>query len=346
MAISKEQLDEFKDRVLGAKRPLFFYDDDADGLCSYLLCYKARGDGLGVRVHGSASVTIDLLRKVEENIPDIIVILDKPYAEQAFIDAVSVPVLWLDHHEPQKPEGVTYLNPRIDDDEDNKSTSYWVYKALGRKEDLWLAAIGNITDWQITEVAAEFMKKYPELLKKASTPPEAMYSEPFCTLTRLVQFNLKGDSTEVRTAIKILSRIDSPEELLEHTTPRAKLLYKRYEKISREYGKYFAEASKAAGKDELLFHSFTRMETSLLSELSNQLLYEHPDKVIFLTRQHNGENKLSIRSSKHDVASAVKAAMEGVRGNAGGHTFACGGNINSDDFPKFLEAFKVALNLE
>jgi single-stranded DNA-specific DHH superfamily exonuclease len=282
--------------------------------------------------------------------PDLVVILDKPYADQAFLDEIHVPVLWLDHHEPQRPgqTNVTYLNPRIHDDADNRSTTYWVWKSLGREQDLWLAAVGNISDWQVTEVAQQFSEQYPDLLAPVTSAPQALYdSKAFGELCRIVQFNLKGDSSDVRTAIKILSRVESPHELLEHTTPRAKLLWKRYEYVNKEYVKLLDAAHKSAGEGPLLFHVFARLEISLLSELSNQLIYEYPQKIVFLAREHNGDHKLSIRSVECDIAAAVKAAMadSGARGNAGGHQHACGGNIKSEDFPKFLASFKAHLGL-
>jgi single-stranded DNA-specific DHH superfamily exonuclease len=350
MALSPEQLQEFRTRVLEAKRPLFFYDDDGDGLCSYLLCLRARsGDSQGYRVHASAAVTADLVRKVDEVQPDLIVILDKPYLEQAFVDAVSCPIIWLDHHEPQSLAGfggrVTYFNPRVADDADNRCTTHWAWHALGREEDLWLAAIGVIGDWQLTDVAQAFSAAHPDLLGPVATAPQAMYEQPFGVLTRLVQFNLKGDSSDVRTAIKILARVETHTELLLHKTPRAKLLWKRYEKINREYERLLVEVRTSASDKPILLHVFGELAISLISELSNQLIHEYPDKIIFLARSHNGEHKLSIRSASVPVAPAVKTALvtSGARGNAGGHTLACGGKILDEDFPKFYEAFVAAL---
>jgi single-stranded DNA-specific DHH superfamily exonuclease len=350
MGIPQEQLDDFRQRVLASKRPLFFYDDDADGLCSYLLCFHAReGQALGIRVHSSAALTADYARKIEENQPDLVVVLDKPYIEQQFLEQVNVPLLWLDHHEAQKklPANVTYYNPRVGDDADNRSTTYWVWKALGRPQDLWIAAVGNISDWQITSVAEEFWKQHPEILSPVGSAPEALFSDKhkFGTLARIVQFNLKGDSAEVRTAIKILSRIESPNELLEHTSPRAKLLFKRYQNVERQYQKMLQEARRSAGAGRLLHHVYGHLETSLLSEVSNQLIYEYPEKIVFIAREHNGEIKLSIRSATVPVVEAVRSALDGLRGNAGGHTHACGGNLKAEDFPVFFRRFSEKMGL-
>ncbi len=164
MAILPAQLAAFKERVLAAKRVIVFYDDDGDGLSSYLLLYRARGGDngstIGVRVHASASVPAEFaLRKIEENGGDLVVILDKPYAEQALLESCPLPIFWLDHHEPQtaavaSAKETTYFNPRVEDDKDNRCTTHWVWHALGRPEDLWIAALGSISDWQMTDIAA------------------------------------------------------------------------------------------------------------------------------------------------------------------------------------------------
>ncbi len=340
MAIPPEQLQHFKATVLGAKRPLIFYDDDADGLCSYLLCLRARGgEGIGARAQHTVPLEMGL-RKIEENAPDLVVILDCATVDTQFLDRCPVPILWLDHHEPQKAKHaqLTYLNPRLSDDTDNRSTTHWVWHALGREEDLWIAGIGSISDWQLTDVAHAFWNKYPDILQPVETPPQAMFgAHPFAELLRIVQFNLKGDSTDVRTSTKIFTRIESPHELLQHSTPRAKLLYKRYQIVDKEYQKLLRQARAGVVEgSKVLYALFSQVEISLLSEVSNCMLYEHPDKLIFLARAHNGDVKLSLRGEHWDIAAAVKAAMqEGIRGNAGGHMHACGGNIKGEDFPRF-----------
>ena len=355
MAIPLEQLALFRERVLAAKRVIIFYDDDGDGLSSYLLCYRARGGDngstIGVRVHASASVPTDFaLRKIEENGGDLVVILDKPYVEQSLLESCPLPILWLDHHEPQtkavaSAKDTLYLNPRIESDADNRCTTYWVWHALGKPEDLWIAAIGSISDWQMTDIADAFRAKHPELLGDAQEAPQALFDQPFGTLAALMQFNLKGESGEVRAAIKVLGRIESLEELTGRVTSRSKLLWKRYEAMHREYDKLLSAAKRSVTDDPVLFHVFRDVEISFTGELSNRLLHDHPDKIIFLARDESGDVKLSVRSVHVPVAPAVKQALatSGARGNAGGHANACGGKITSEDFPKFYEEFRRAM---
>lgn len=355
MAIPPDQLEAFKDRVLAAKRAIVFYDDDGDGLSSYLLLYRARGGDngstIGIRVHASAIVPTEFaIRKIEENGGDLVVILDKPGVEQALLETCPLPILWLDHHEPQTKavagaKETTYLNPRVGDDKDNRCTTYWVWHALGREQDLWLAALGSISDWQMTDIADAFRVQHPELLGDATDAPHALFDQPFGTLAALLQFNLKGESGEVRAAIKTLGRIESLEELIERKTARSKLLWKRYEAMRYEYDKLLAQILRSLTEDPVLFHMFKDVETSFTGELSNRLLHEHPDKITFLARDESGDVKFSVRSASTPIVAALKKALEasGARGNTGGHSLACGGKINSEDFPKFYEEFRRAM---
>ena len=48
--LTNKQIEEIKEHLEKAQNPLFFYDNDADGLCSFLLLrrYLGRGKGVGV----------------------------------------------------------------------------------------------------------------------------------------------------------------------------------------------------------------------------------------------------------------------------------------------------------
>ena len=110
--IPKKKLKEMREYLQKAENPLFFYDDDPDGLCSYLLFKKFINKGKGIIVKSVPILDERFARKVKEYSPDVVFILDMPDVTQDFIDKVSVPIVWLDHHQPVKRKGVHYYNPR------------------------------------------------------------------------------------------------------------------------------------------------------------------------------------------------------------------------------------------
>src|SRR3989344_6011086 len=100
MALSKEQLNEIREFLAKAERPLFFYDDDADGLTAFVLLRKKAGKGYGIAIKRGIDEEALLSRKIFEISPDVIFFLDKPNLPQNIIDSFRVPVVWIDHHQP------------------------------------------------------------------------------------------------------------------------------------------------------------------------------------------------------------------------------------------------------
>ncbi|MDP3698040.1 MAG: hypothetical protein Q8R47_00485, partial [Nanoarchaeota archaeon] len=96
------QITVLQEALQNAKNPLFLYDADADGLCSFLLLYRIHKEGKGIRVSASSTIDSQFITKVQEISPDAIFVLDIPMMEQQFVDAVKVPIFWIDHHQPQQ----------------------------------------------------------------------------------------------------------------------------------------------------------------------------------------------------------------------------------------------------
>ena len=82
---------------------------------------------------------------------------------------------------------------------------------------------------------------------------------------------------------------------------------------------------------------------ALTSDLSNEVLFENPDKFIIIGREKSGEMKCSLRSSKYKVLPALEKALTKVKGYGGGHLHACGANIDKNDFEKFTEIIRKQL---
>ena len=82
-----------------SENPLFLYDDDPDGLCSYLLLRKYLGRGKGMVVKTAHFVNSSLIKVVRTYSPDKIFILDVAKVSQDFVDKINIPIIWIDHHD-------------------------------------------------------------------------------------------------------------------------------------------------------------------------------------------------------------------------------------------------------
>lgn len=343
--ISKKQIDQIKEELDYCKRPLFFFHDDPDGLCSFLLLYKYVREGKGIVIKSSPKVDSTFLPKVKEYGPDKIFVLDIAMVNQDFLDAVDVPVIWIDHHDPVERTGVKYFNPRLENQKDNTPVSYYCYQATQRENDLWLAICGIVGDWFMLPLSKEFSKRYPDLLpEKVTRPEKVLFSTKLGELIKILSFILKGSTSEVMKCIRIMTRIEDPFEIMNQTTPRGKYIYKRAMLVKDEYDKMLKEAMKAE-KGEIIVYIYTEGKYSFTKELSNELLFQNPNKVILVCREKSGEMKCSLRSGlKIILPPILERSLKDIDGYGGGHEHACGTCMKKEDFKQFTENLREEMN--
>ncbi len=337
--LTKNEVKTLREELDTAKNPLFFYDDDPDGLCSFLLLYRIHRLGKGVIVKAAPKVDAKFLRKVEENNPEKIFILDIPIVEQDFVNEAKKPIFWIDHHDPLKVKNVKYYNPRKKKPDIYLPTSRMAYQIANNKNDLWLATVGCLADWHMPNFIDEFIEKYPELLPEKKDLNDAVYQQPIGKLVRIFSFLLKGQLYEVNKCIKILSRIKSPDEILEQKTSQGKFLYKRFKHVDEKYQNLIKTAKKKVTKSKLLLFFYTENQWSFTADLANELTNLYPDKVVLIARNKSGKMKCSLRA-KFPIKKALEKALVGIDGYGGGHENACGTVVDENDWDKFLKKFK------
>ncbi len=335
--IPKNKLLEIKNFLEKSENPLFFFDDDVDGLCSYIPLKKHIDRGNGIIVKTSPNLTIDFLSKVDYYKPDTIFILDKPLVDQEFIDKINVPILWIDHHMPIERKGIHYYNPRLKDKKDSRPTSYWCYKVV--KENLWIAMIGCIGDYFLPEFIKEFSKKYPRLIKKINLD-EIKFKSELGKLIKMCSFMLKGKTSEANKFIELFYNVKDPYEILDKKTKRGELIYEKFEKINKVYTKILDDALKSVTNERLLLYIYHSPKITFNKELANELIYKFPNKIVIVGREKNNVMRLSLRSRKIILPRILDMALKGLNGSGGGHEYACGVNIVKEDFPKFIERLK------
>jgi len=341
--LQEKDVIKIREELDNCSNPLFLFDDDPDGLASFLLLYRYKGAGYWSFIKASAELGEEYLNKVFESRTDKIFVLDKPIVSQDFIDNAKVPIVWIDHHPPVERDNVKYFNPRKYDYNDYSSTSRICYEVV--KQDLWIAMTGITGDWQLTELAEEFHNKYPELYPdNIKRPEDALFGTKTGKLVRIFSFILKGKTSEIKKCIKHLIAIKSPYEILEKKTKEGKYVYERFEKVEKEYNKLLKEAKECASKDKVLLYAYTELHTSFTSDLSNELLYLYPDKFVIVCRQKSGEMRCSLRYSNARIQPILdKAFNAGVKGYGGGHDHAVGANIKEEDFERFLEVIRESI---
>lgn len=339
MSLKKEEIAQIRKEIEESKNPLFFFHDDPDGLCSFLLLYNIKKEGHGVILKIPPEMGPEFLKKVEYYDPDKIFILDKAKVSQEFIDGAKRKVIWIDHHGPYKRENVLYFNPRIHNPKNNTPVSYMCYEIAQKK--LWLGVIGAIGDWFMPPKIEEFRKRYLDLVPiKTKRPEEIYFSTKLGKMVKIFSFILKGDNREAMKCVKILTRINEPYEILEQKTASGKYVYKRYEKINKTYEGLLNHALSKVTDKQLLLYIYDDTVMSFTADLSNELIYKFPEKIILVGRKKGDEIKFSMRSTELLLPPFIDKILQGIEGYGGGHEHACGICIKERYFDVFLDNLK------
>ena len=340
--LTAQEVEFLQKELEKAKNPLFIYDGDADGLCSFLLLYRKFKKGKGFIVKTSSTVDVSVMRKVDEVNPDIIIVLDMPLMQQEFVDKAKRPIFWIDHHPVQKLQQVHYYNPRLKDALAYIPTTRMAYQVSNDPQDLWIATIGCLADWHMPDFVEEFIQQYPQLLQEKKDLADAIYKNPVGQLIKMVFFLLKGKHQDAVKCINILTRITSPQEILQQETAQGKLLWKRFQYINEKYNALLIKAKEGITRDKLISFAYEDNQWSFTSELSNELSALYPKKFVLVFRRKGTEVKCSLRG-KTPVLPALEKALVGIDGHGGGHPQACGIVVKEHDWERFLNNLKEEL---
>jgi single-stranded DNA-specific DHH superfamily exonuclease len=340
--IPKKQLEQIKEELVYCKRPIFFFHDDPDGLCSFLLLYRFVGAGKGVAVKAVPRLTKDIFaKKAEEYGADKIFVLDLSEIEEDFVRAVKSPIIWIDHHDPVKLQGVKYFNPRVQNRDEYSPVSYWCYKVLER--DLWIATVGCIGDAFIPPFFGKFVEQYPGLADiKTNDVLKIIYETELGKLVRIFSFSLLGSTKQTNKVMKVLTRIQTPYEILSQSTNQGKFIYKQFLNVQDEYQRIMAEAKKVKSDKNVFFFTY-KSSTSLTKDIANELTYLKRDTVIIVGREKSGELKLSLRWTKN-IKTPLQKALKHVQGYGGGHEKACGAVIKAADAETFISVIREEIS--
>lgn len=341
--LTEKEISRIKDELINCKRPIFFFHDDADGLCSFLLLYRYIKEGKGVIVKSKPSVDAKFAKKVIDYEADKVFVLDIALMEQEFVDAIKRAVIWIDHHSPIELDKVVYFNPRKHKKEIIYPVTNICYDIV--QQDLWIAMVGCVADWCLPAFKNEFCEKYPELLDKGIIDPgKAIFESKLGQLTKIFNFVLKGTSKEAMECVKILTRIQDPYEILKCEASQGKFVYKRFEKINKMYDSILHDVMIRVKKDDrFIVYTYLDNKMSFTGELANELLYKYPDKIIIVGREKSGEIRMSLRSSQIKLPERINNALVGLEGYGGGHEYACGASVKKEQFELFVDRIKKSV---
>lgn len=345
--LTKEQIIEIRNHLENSKNPLFFFDNDPDGLCSFLILRRYLGRGNWAVVKSSASVTKGYFKKVEEFNPDYIFVLDKPKIDQDFLELAkqkSIPIIQIDHHVVDEPHAENYYNPQLIT-KTNEPVSELCYRITNRKEDLWLACTGSISDCYLPDFIKDFEKNNSDLLDfNYKTAFDVLYNTKLGKVSMLMSFGLRDTTSNVHSMIRFLLNAKNAYDLFEENS-KTKSFLSKFDKINKKY-KLLLEKAEKFKRDRIIFFSYSS-EIGLNRDLSNELMYKYPNKVIFIAFISGNRCNISLRWEKGDIRTPTMKAIEGLENaSAGGHEHAPGAVISTDQLSQFKENLYKELGIK
>ncbi len=339
--LTKKQVHEIREHLECSQQPLFFFDNDPDGLCSFLILQRYLGRGKGVPIRSFPELSEEYFRKVHELNADYIFILDKPIVSDSFLKKAeehNIPIVWIDHHSLGDfyiPDYVNYYNPLFNKTKSQEPVTAICYQISRKKDDLWLAVAGSIADSFIPDFYKDFIKKYPDLAINKKNPFDIFYKSEIGRMARIFSFALKDRTTNVVKMMKFLMQVKNPYEVLEENA-KNRTMHQRYGQINSKYTLLIEKAVKNLGeKDKLLFFQYGG-DLSISSDLANELSYMFPKKIIVTVYVKGVKANISMRgkNAKNIFLEAIKG-IDNARG--GGHDEAVGGQMKTGDLEKFRE---------
>jgi single-stranded DNA-specific DHH superfamily exonuclease len=346
--LTKKEVSEILEHLEKAQNPIFYYDNDCDGLCAFLLFRRFLGRGYGVAVRSYPELDASYLKKAEQLRADYIFIVDKPVVAEEFLegaDKMQIPVVWIDHHDMnagdftklERFKNLHIYNPAVRKEKTNEPTSYLAYNITGRKEDIWIALMGCIADHYMPDFVSEFSKRYPEFWNKEMEKPfDVYYKTEIGRIAVALNFGLKDSVSNVVKLQSFLISCKGPNEIfleMEMNKP----FRTKYADIKKKYDILLKEAKESeSGKVVYLIYGG---ELSISADLANELSYLYPGKYILVAYKKGSITNLSMRGKN------VKTALEKVlktleNATGGGHKDAVGARIRTEDLERFKNSFE------
>lgn len=345
--LTKKQLSEIRAHLEKAQNPVFLFDNDLDGLCSYALLRKFLGRGKGVAIKSHPDIDARYAKRVQELGGDYVFVLDRHSLGKDFVQEIAslqLPIVWIDHHdavlENYEYSNLYYYNPIKNKRKSNEPTTYLCYSAVQRTEYLWLALVGCIADHYAPNFADEFGERYPEFwAKNIKEPFQALYTTGIGRLSMALSFGLKDSISHVVELQNFLIGCSGPADLERELDSNSAFALK-YKEVLKKYSSLLDAAKLSVADTHLIFNYSGNL--SISSDLSNELSYLFPKKYICVAYSSGPLTNISLRGKE------VKKILESLLPNfpgatGGGHKNAVGARVSTSEWEKFAEMLREKL---
>jgi nanoRNase/pAp phosphatase (c-di-AMP/oligoRNAs hydrolase) len=349
---------EFIKKINSGDKVVVVHDDDCDGICSGaivgLLVKKLFGYSPKlISTEWNVSLTKKVVGQILREKATHVIFVDTPELSKEFIDRLKkkVKILIIDHHTPEKYDGVAYSNPRKFEAGIYMPVSYVAYKIFEKiiesKDVIWISAAGVLGDHGVEsckDLFEELETVYPEMVGNLELKDDFLYdSSVVGQLTKIIDSGRVVEGKKGAEFVsKVLMEVKDYRDVLEGSTEELKTLLKWSEIGRKEFERLkadFKKRSEMIGKNVLFyeFNSKLRMKSTLATAVGNS----HREKIIVIGQKSGKYFDASLRKGenvKTDLAKLAKKAIRGVPDSiGGGHPEASGARVPIKYKERFLE---------
>ena len=207
----EKEIEKIRSMINESKKPLFFFDTDTDGSCSYIQLRNAFPqikDGFPVSKDDDSQARA--VNRIEYDY-DLIICFDTPYLSKEFFKRTKdMKVLIVDHHnivmqdKLDEYKNVYFFNPLRFNSGDERCSSYWAYRVSGREDNLFYAAMASVADFYILDVLKELYEYNPSQFNLLFRISEKKRKELFKFIDE-VSYDDRSKQEERATWVKYLS---------------------------------------------------------------------------------------------------------------------------------------------
>ncbi len=339
--LTKKQLSEIREHLEKAQNPIFLFDNDVDGLTSYVLLRRFIGRGKGVAVKSHPYIDVGYAKRVQELNGDYVFVLDRHSLGKEFVNEISllqIPIVWIDHHdvvvEKYDYNMLHSFNPARGKKKSSEPTTYLCYSATKRKEDIWLVLIGCIADHYLPDIVDDFVENYSILWgKDIKEPFQALYTTGIGRFARAISFGMKDSISHVVQLQNFLITCKTPYDIGQELESNSAFGTK-YRDILKKYN-VLLEDAKTVADGKIVFYNYSG-QLSISSDLSNELSYLFPKHYICVSYSAGVMTNISLRGNNvQKILAEILPLFEKATG--GGHRDAVGARINTENLQQFRE---------
>ena len=321
------------------------YNNDGDGVCSCTLLkklLKMTGKKEPYIISQPMPMDKNIIQRIHTTVPDKIIFLDIAADQQhSVVSKLSgiCDILIVDHHQvfknmnSRKTNTIVHYNPRIEEPEVYKSTSYCVYKICSKiadmTEDLWIAGVGMVSDYNLDDskdVVRQIREKY--LIEGP------LYGSK---LGRLADMISATRATNLLSCDQMVGVMETATYEGFENTKNADKMVESQRTIESEIAAIIMDAEeKIEQTGKIVFYNI-KSRFNLGSSISTKISEKFQKNLVLIYEKSGNRIKVSARNQAKNInaGKAMQRAAKEVGGSGGGHEAAAGATIPADKWDEF-----------